>query len=529
MQAAVIAAIVWVTLAAQQQSSGTYTTYISGREVVVENYTLVTTAEGAKAEAEIEAGGNTQKATTVVVAGKPVSFSVEAGGVKLLSVDLSPGSARLQVGGREVREIKTDATALLENLVWHHFIFLLTQYDAARSGAQSFKTLLPSQGLNFEVSVELIGAPTYEVDGRAIATNRYRVVSSRGPVVDLWTDRSHVPLLILVESQSVKVVRKGAEALAEAANRPEATDKYLSEEVTFKNGDLPLAGTLTRPKGSERYPAIVLISGSGGQDRNGNPGAFSLFKLIAERLSTNGVAVLRHDDRGVGKSAMPSKPTAYRDLIDDTRSAIAYLRQRREIDPERIVLVGHSEGGLTASILASEDPKIAAVALLAGAGLTTVDQLLLEQTLYQEAIKQPFNPQEREKFSPLVRQLLKMIDEAKAGKSDAAITDLNDYWRQHLALDLRGVYTQVKCPVLILQGERDALVLAHHAIDAGRALADAGNKDVLVRIFPNLSHAFTPSPLDQSLSGEQKNEVSREVLETVEQWVMRVVVRKRGG
>lgn len=526
---ALIAAIAWsFTVGAQQQSSGTYTTFISGRTVVVENYTLISTDAGATVEAEIEAGGRKQKAITVVAGGKPVSFSVEAGGVKLILTEFADGAARLKIAGREAREVATDATALLENLVWHHFIFLLAQYDRPRGGAQTFKALLPSQVLTFEVRVELVGAPVYEADGSTIATNRFRIFSSSGPTVDIWTDQSQVPLLILVESQGIKVVRKGAEALAEAATRPEATDKYLSEEVTFKNGNLALAGTLTRPKGAGRHPAVLPVSGSGSQNRDGNPGAFSLFKLIGDQLSTKGIAVLRHDDRGVGQSAMPARPTSYRDVIDDTKAAIAYLRQREDVDPDRIVLLGHSEGGLTASILASEDPRIAAVALLAGAGLTTVDQLLLEQTLYQEALKQPFNPRAQEKFSPLVRRLIEMIDEAKTGKTDSAITDLNEYWRQHLALDLRAIYKLVRCPVLILQGERDALVLAHHAIEAARALSEAGNKDVLVRIFPNLGHAFTPSPLDQGIPVEQKNVVSREVLDAVEQWVTRVVGTKRG-
>src|SRR5262249_60780153 len=102
-----------------------------------------------------------------------------------------------------------------------------------------------------------------------------------------------------------------------------------------------------------------------------------------EELSAQGVGVLRHDDRGVGKSSMPKTATSYRDLINDSKAAVEYLRSRKEIDPHRIVLIGHSEGGTTATIIASEDSKIAAIALFAGTMGANFDQLFLEQTIYQ--------------------------------------------------------------------------------------------------------------------------------------------------
>src|SRR5262249_57363062 len=143
-----------------------------------------------------------------------------------------------------------------------------------------------------------------------------------------------------------------------------------------------------------------------------------------EELSAQGVGVLRHDDRGVGKSSMPKTATSYRDLINDSKAAVEYLRSRKEIDPDRIALIGHSEGGTTATIIASEDSKISAIALLAGAFVTNFDQLLLEQTIYQMALQRPVNPQDREKYPQLTRLLLTLIEEAKAGKPDTEVTDM---------------------------------------------------------------------------------------------------------
>ncbi len=425
----------------------------------------------------------------------------------------------------------TKATVILENGVWHHFIFLFNQYRADKAEPQSFTAFLPSQGLDFDVRVERGTPQTYTVKGQTVATERYAIVAAGGIVINVWTDQTRTPLILVIASQSVKVVRGGAEELAEVALKPQQTssESFTSEEVTFQNGEVRLGGTLTLPKrAAARHPAAVIISGSGSQDRDGG-GVLGLYKQIAERLSSNGVAVLRHDDRGIGRSSMPKKPTAYFDLVADTRAAVDYLRSRKEIDPDRIMLVGHSEGGTTAVLIASEDQKIAALVLLAGATLATLDRLLIEQTLYQQALEQPINPQDREKYPQIVKWLLARIEEARAGKQDVAPTDLYEYLRQHLSLNLPDTYRRVKCPVLILQGERDALALPHHAIEAARALAESGNKRVLLRILPNLSHIFTPSPLDAAVEARKKTEISPDVLELIQKWAGETFEAKPGN
>jgi len=520
-----------------QESAGTYTTYIAGKPLLTESYILSSEPDGTlKAEAEIIASGVNQKTTTIAAPGKPVSFSVETGGTKQMSAEFSNSTVKLQVTGQAERELNTKATIILENLVWHHYVFLLNQYDVTKGGSQSFTAFLPSRATDFGLQVERLATPGYLVDGRPVATERYRLVSTSGVVIDVWTDTARVPLLFFIESQGVKAVRHGSESLAEAAlaalTKPAATAPFLSEEVTFQNEGVTLAGTLTIPKNEvERHPAAVLISGSGAQDRDENPGGFGLFKLIAERLSSSGLAVLRHDDRGFGKSTVPTKPTTYRDLINDSKAAIDYLRRRKEIDPDRIALIGHSEGGGTAAIIASEDPRMAAIALLAGASLSKIDRLALEQALYQAALKEPVNPSDRTKLPEDSRQVLQLIEQAKAGKKldkeGAAATSVYEYFRQHLALDPRATFKQVRCPVLILQGERDDLVLAHHALEVAQALAEAGHRQVLVRIFPNLSHVFTASPLDKALAFEQRSQISPDVLETLRTWIVNVLTNNR--
>jgi alpha-beta hydrolase superfamily lysophospholipase len=515
------------SIAHAQQTSGTYTMFVGGNAYSTENYTLVTGPDNTlHADAEITVGGSKQKTTTALSQGRPISFTAQAGETKLISATFEGPEVKLQIAGQKERQLATKASVILENAVWHHLIFLFKQYDAQKGGRQSFTAFLPSQALDFGVQIEPVTTPSIEIEGKKVEARRYRVSAKSTSFFDVWTDSFQVPLVILIEAQGVKVVRQGSEKLADTITKPAVAAGDAGEEVTFRNGDLLLAGTLTIPKGGNKpYPAALIISGSGSQDRDGSVVVSNLYRQIADRLSSNGVAVLRHDDRGAGKSAMPKTSTSYRDLINDSKAAIQFLRGRSEIDPDRIVLIGHSEGGTTASIIASEDSKIAAIALLAGAILANLEQLLLEQTIYQQALERPFNPQEQEKFPGIVRWLIKQFDEAKAGKPDSTIVDLNEYLRQHLALNQAETYKRIHCPVLILQGERDALVLAHHAVAAAKALVDAGNKQVSLRIFPNLSHAFTPSPLDRNLEAEKKNQISSEVLELISKWIAEVVIR----
>ena len=530
--AAIIILLAVLTTARAQQQTGKYTMFVGGQIVTTETYTISSQTDGAlKAEAEIDLKGSRQKVTTVAAKDRPLSYTVQAGEARVISALFDGSKAKLQVAGQAEREVSTKATVILENGVWHHFVFLFNQYRAEKAEPQSFTAFLPSMGLDFEVKIERGTPQTYTVKGQAVATERYTIVVAGGIAINVWTDQSRTPLILVVESQDVRVVRGGAEELAEAAlKKPQtSSDLFTSEEVTFQNGEVRLGGTLTLPKqAAARHPAAVIISGSGSQNRDGSGGALGLYKQVAERLSSNGVAVLRHDDRGVGRSSMPKKPTAYRDLVADTRAAIDYLRARKEIDPDRIMLVGHSEGGTTAVVIASEDQKIAALVLLAGATLANLDKLLIEQTVYQQALNQPFNPHDRAKYPQIVQWLLAHIEEARAGKQDEAPTDLYEYLRQHLSLNLPDAYSRVKCPVLILQGERDALVLPHHAVEAARALAESGNKRVLVRILPNLSHIFAPSPLDGGVEAGKKTEISPDVLELIQKWAGETVAAKPG-
>jgi hypothetical protein len=248
-------------------------------------------------------------------------------------------------------------------------------------------------------------------------------------------------------------------------------------EVRFSGGDVTLSGTLSVPGGPVRRRAVaVFVSGDGPQDRDGNPGGASLFRVLAESLVAHGIVVLRHDDRGAGLSSAPTGAASYRSLIGDTRTAIAFVRKRAECDPRRVVLVGHSEGAGTCAVLAAEDTSIAGIALLAGATAVNVDTLLEEQARFS-----PDGPAPR---------LLPTLARAKAGEDARAPGDLVLWMREHLEIAPRSVLPRIRCPALILQGEADHLVRPHHAAEAAALIESGGNRRVTIRTFPGLSHVF---------------------------------------
>jgi len=189
-----------------------------------------------------------------------------------------------------------------------------------------------------------------------------------------------------------------------------------------------------------------------------------------------GVIVLRHDDRGAGSSSVVPGPPSYRALVGDTRAALAYVRRRSEIDSDRVVLLGHSEGAKTCEVLAAEDRRIAGIVLLGGATAVNVDSLLEEQ-----ARLSPGGP---------AAHLLPTLDRAKAGEHAQGPADLTDWMREHLELPPGRLLPRIRCPVLIVQGGADHLVREHHAREAAALLEAAGNTDVSVRVFPGLSHVF---------------------------------------
>jgi pimeloyl-ACP methyl ester carboxylesterase len=174
------------------------------------------------------------------------------------------------------------------------------------------------------------------------------------------------------------------------SNRPQHPQKpypYKEEQVTYKNekDNVKLAGTLTLPTSGGTFPAVILISGSGAQDRDESIGGHRPFLVLADHLTRNGIAVLRVDDRGIGGSDLGNPSATSENFAEDVLAGIQFLKTRKEINPKHIGLIGHSEGGIIAPMVAARSNDVAFIVLLAGLGQLGEDVIYTQTELIQKA------------------------------------------------------------------------------------------------------------------------------------------------
>jgi pimeloyl-ACP methyl ester carboxylesterase len=341
-------------------------------------------------------------------------------------------------------------------------------------------------------------------------------------------------------------------------NRPQTPKPpfpYPSEDVTFENpaAGIKLAGTLTLPKGDGPFPAVVLISGSGPQDRDETLFGHKPFLVIADHFAHNGIATLRYDDRGVGKSGGKQEGATSADFATDTHAAMKYLLTRKEIDPKRIGLIGHSEGGLIAPMVAADHPDdVAFIVLLAGTGLPgdavlrgQLEALLkaagekpekaeLNLRLQRAAVTAVMNadPDRRKGevtaalrgfFESLTEEERKIWGEADPD-IDALVGRIDDPWMAFfLRFDPRPTLGKVRCPVLAVNGGLDLQVIPGENLpEIEKAVKAGGNTDVTVKEFPGLNHLFQKAKTGlPNEYGQIEETFNPEVLEFITEWVLK--------
>lgn len=302
---------------------------------------------------------------------------------------------------------------------------------------------------------------------------------------------------------------------------------YREEELTFENGDITLAGTLTLPEGDGPFPAVVLLSGSGQQNRDEElaivPG-YKPFRVLADTLTRQGIAVLRYDDRGIGKSGGDPTQATTIDFAADAEAAFEALQAHPEIDPKQVGVFGHSEGGIIAAMLAARRPDVAFVIGMGAPAVSGYDILLVqterlaaasgasaedvalageqERKLLDFAVAQDWQGAEDYLTQIMMEQLqaLPADQQAALGKPEEVVAQrvppqiaaLKSPWFQtFLAYDPGQDWAKVTAPVLALYGGLDVQVDAEQNQPALEAsLAQAKNPDVTVKVFPEANHLF---------------------------------------
>jgi dienelactone hydrolase len=289
---------------------------------------------------------------------------------------------------------------------------------------------------------------------------------------------------------------------------------YTAEEVKIQAiGGFTLGGTLTKPKNvSGRLPAVVTITGSGTQDRDEyspSVGGVRLYRQLADTLSRRGIVVLRMDDRGLGASGGDATLATSADFANDIRSAVAYLRSRADIDPDRIALVGHSEGGMIAPMIAATDPKIHAIVSFAGPAMRGYD-ILLAQNKYSIDQDKSLSQASRDSLLQVARTMLRPENQSVP------------WLKFFVSYDPVPKLRAVKVPTLVLQGVTDMQIPVAQAELYGKAVRAGGNKDVTVRVFPMTDHLFLEDSTGDFTKYKdlKSNKVRPEILGIVADWLV---------
>lgn len=351
-----------------------------------------------------------------------------------------------------------------------------------------------------------------------------------------WTQNGgKIPLLL-------KRAKDQAELEIKRPQVPTKPYPYREEEVTFENKaqNVRLAATFTVPQGIGHFPAVLLITGSGPQDRDESLLGHKPFLILADYLTRHGIAVLRADDRGTGKSTGDFSKGTTADFATDVEAGVAYLKTRSEVNPHKLGLIGHSEGGVIAPMVANRNRDVAYIVLLAGTGVPG-DQVIAAQ---EEAIDIAMgkSPQEAAKSRAKEEETMKLIEtekdeaqlekelhqkmagEVPEGQIGMQIKQITSPWFHYfLTYDPATALRTVTCPVLVLNGSLDKQVLPDQNLPAIRkALEEGGNHHFEIDELPGLNHLFqmakTGAPAEYAQIEETMSPVA---LEKISGWILK--------
>lgn len=405
----------------------------------------------------------------------------------------------------------------------------VTTLDSPDQGANGIKT----QTTSFNDSTLIIQIPMIHASYKG-------KLNSDNTINGTFTQGMPLPLNL----------KKGEASRPKRPQEPQPPFPYRSEEVTVRNerDGINLAGTLTLPEKGTKFPAVVMVTGSGTQNRDEEIMGHKPFFVIADYLTRNGIAVLRCDDRGTAASQGIHATATNEDFATDTEAMVNYLRSRKEINAKKIGIIGHSAGGIIAFIVAAKDPSIAFVVSLAGAGVRG-DSLMLKQVELisksqgmPDAVWQGMKPSIRNRYAilqqtdktpeKLQKELYADVTKTMSPEQlkdlntiqqlSAQISSMTSPWYLHfMRYDPAQDLKKLKCPVLALNGEKDIQVDAAMNLTAiQERITGNGNKNVTVKAYPNLNHLFqTCEKGTLAEYGQLEETINPEVLKDIIEWI----------
>ena len=375
-----------------------------------------------------------------------------------------------------------------------------------------------------------------------------KIEPDKSSINGTWTQRGAAFDLKLSKVEKVTEVKR--------PQTPQQPFPYTIQDISFKNNsaNIELGGTVTSPSAEGKYPAVVLVTGSGAQDRDETLFEHKPFWVIADYLTRHGIVVLRYDDRGVGKSTGIFSSSTSIDFATDAISGVEYLKTRKDVDVKKIGIIGHSEGGLIAPMAAQSSSDVSFIVLLAGPGVKGSDLLLtqvkdimkvngtpedeLEKNIYESKTIYDLiinNPDSLTAFNKLHEfyneELAKLSDEEKKKPENSkesfdrnVSTLLSPWFRFFLRYDPQPALENTTIPVLALNGDKDLQVSSKVNLPAiESALKTAGNKNYKTVELPGLNHLFQHTKTGAvSEYGTIEESFSPEALKIMGDWILGV-------
>ena len=422
-------------------------------------------------------------------AGRPFALATSFGMTTAINEITQNGTTTSKTDQVSVR------TIVLPNSFYAGYAALAARLAEAQPGTELHAYIVPQTEIG--VTVKSVSAEQLPSPAGVLAVRRYEIVfhNPAGPLAGSVTIDDRARLVRLeIPSASLRLVRS---ELAGVATRAQPVRNPADTDASIPAPGFTLAGTMTMPQaaGRLRHPAIVLVAGSGSVDRDEVVAGIPIFAQLAGALAEQGFVVLRYDKRGVGQSGGRSERVTLQDYADDLITTVKWLAKRKDIDPRRITVAGHSEGGAVAMLAAAREKQIGSLVLIAAPG-TPGSELILEQQRH-------------------ILDLMKVPDTERQSKielqeriQDAVVTDTgwesippelrsqadSTWFRSLLLFDPAKVVPKIKQPILIIQGDLDRQVFSHHA-DRLAALARARKKAAPVEVLhlPDINHLLAPA------------------------------------
>ncbi|HEV3056705.1 MAG TPA: alpha/beta fold hydrolase [Vicinamibacterales bacterium] len=438
----------------------------------------------------------------------------------------------IETGGQKTQKtdaIDPNAVIVLPNTFFGPFEAVAARLKTTPAGGD-----IPAFGapaVSFVIKVGESTPQQIQTAARMIAARRTAVkLALPGALfdADIWTDEAGRLLRFSVPAQSLEVVR---EDVASVAARSVTISRPNDEAIRIPGNGFMLAGTLSRPAESVpsvgRRAAVVLLGGSGPTDRDELAFGIPVLGQIADAIAEAGFIVLRYDKRGIGQSGGRAESAGLADYAEDVRAAVKMLSDRKDVDPKRIAVVGHSEGGAVALIAASKDKRIAAVGLIATSGVTGADLILAQQQHALDRMK--LSPEERQAKIDLQKRIHEAVLTGKGWEQvppELRRSVDTPEFQSILSNDPAKVMAEVRQPVLIVQGALDTQVAPSNA-DRLESLARKRKNQPAVEVarIPGVNHLLVPATTGEvDEYGNLKDErVSPAVTEPIVAWLKKTL------